>query len=76
MLVAGVLDHGDDVNESYMVVDLVGFLKLLKREPLGAGRELLPQFPQGLCPPVLGPIEQDADCRDLRGILANETGKC
>ena len=67
-----MLDHRDDVNESYTVVDFVGFLKLLKGEPLGTSRELLPQFPQGLRPPVLGPIKQDDDDPGERPGLATK----
>ncbi len=57
ILVRGVLDHRDDVHERLLVAHRVGFLELLRGEPVAAARELLAQLLQGTGAPVPRPVE-------------------
>ena len=51
-------------------------LEVLDRELLRRDGQLLTQFPQGIRPPILRPVEQDLNGLDLLGILSHKVGEC
>ncbi len=73
LLPGRVLDHGDDVRQSLVVDQSVGFLQIALVEMAAA--QLLPQLAQGFRLPAPRPLQEDADGLDLLGVFAHEPGK-
>ena len=54
-----VFDHRDDIDERFVVANLVRLLQIVHREAFGRGIQLLTEFSERLCTPSLRTIEQN-----------------